>query len=73
MPAPEFTRGTGPVKTTATPDIPEEKQMTPFHRALARTLASLFVCVTSDGATEPPTGGGANMAKKLFRDPKSEA
>lgn len=47
--------------------------MTPFHSALAHTLAALFVCVTSDGATEPPTRGGANMAKKLFRGPKSEA
>ena len=42
----------------------------PFHRAPVHTLAALFVCVTSDGATEPPT---TNMAKKLFRDPKSEA
>ena len=47
--------------------------VTPFRRALAHTLAVLFVCVTSDVAADPPTRGGANMAKKLFRGPKSEA
>ncbi len=47
--------------------------MTPFHRALAHTLAALFVCVTIGWATEPPTRGGANLTKKLFRNPPSEA
>ena len=47
--------------------------MIAFHRALAHTLATLFVCVTSGGAIEPPTIGGANVAKKLFRNPKGEA
>ena len=47
--------------------------MTPFRRALTHTLAALFGCVTSDVAADPPARGGANMAKKLFRNPKSEA
>ena len=47
--------------------------MTPFHRALVHTLVTLFVCVTSGGAIEPPTIGDANVAKKLFRNPKCEA